>query len=135
PIAATIAILKYRLYDIDVVINKTVVYGLLAAVFTIVYVAIVLGIGTLVGSRSSRPLTVLAAVVMAVVFQPVRDRARRFANRLVYGKRATPYEVLSEFADRMAGTYSVEDVLPRTARILGEATGAVRADVWLRVGA
>src|SRR5207253_11236183 len=80
-------------------------------------------------------LSVLATAVIAVAFQPFRDRSRRFANRLVYGKRATPYEVLSDFADRMAGTYSVEDVLPRTARILAEATGAVRADVWLRVGA
>lgn len=90
-VAATIAILKYRLYDIDVVINKTVVYGLLAAFLTAVYVAIVVGIGTAFGSRSSRLLTVLAAVVMAVGFQPVRERARRFANRIVYGKRATPY--------------------------------------------
>jgi signal transduction histidine kinase len=135
PVAATIALLKYRLYDIDVVISKTVVYGVLAAFFTVVYVAIVVGIGSAVGSRSSRPLTILAAVVMAVTFQPVRDRARLFANRIVYGKRATPYEVLSEFAERMAGTYSTEDVLPRMAQILAGGTGASLARVWLRVGA
>jgi signal transduction histidine kinase len=134
-VAATIAILKYRLYDIDVVINKTVVYGLLAAFLTVVYVAIVVGIGTAFGSRSSRLLTVLAAVVMAVGFQPVRERARRLANRLVYGKRATPYEVLSDFSERAAGAYSTEDVLPRMARVLAEGTGATRAEVWLRVGA
>jgi signal transduction histidine kinase len=134
PSAATIAILKYRLYDIDVVINKTVVYGLLAASFTVVYVAIVVGIGSAVGSRSSRPLTILAAVIMAVAFQPVRERARRFANRVVYGRRATPYEVLSEFAERMAVAYSTEDVLPRMAQILGAGTGAAVARVWLRVG-
>jgi signal transduction histidine kinase len=134
PVAATIAILKYRLYDIDVVINKTVVYGVLAAFFTFIYVAIVVGIGTVVGSRSSRALTVLAAVVMAVAFHPVRERARRFANRLVYGKRATPYEVLSEFAGRMGAAYSTEDVLPRMARMLAEGTGANLARVWLRVG-
>jgi signal transduction histidine kinase len=134
PAAATIAILKYRLYDIDVVINKTVVYGVLAAVFTIVYVAIVVGIGTLVGSRSSRPLTVLAAVVMAVVFQPVRERARRFANRLVYGKRATPYEVLSAFSARVGDAYDAEDILPQMVRTLADGTGAARAEVWLRVG-
>jgi signal transduction histidine kinase len=134
PVASTIAILKYRLYDIDVVINKTVVYGLLAAFFTVVYVAIVVGIGTAFGSRSSRLLTVLAAVVMAVAFQPVREWARRLANRLVYGKRATPYEVLSDFSERAAGAYSTEDVLPRMARILAEGTGATRAEVWLRVG-
>jgi len=134
PVASTIAILKYRLYDIDVVINKTVVYGLLAAFFTAVYVAIVVGIGTAFGSRSSRLLTVLAAVVMAVAFQPVRERARRLANRIVYGKRATPYEVLSDFSERAAGAYSTEDVLPRMARVLAEGTGATRAEVWLRVG-
>ncbi len=134
PTAATIAILKYRLYDIDVVISKTVVYGVLAAFFTAVYVAIVVGIGTAVGSRSSTTLTILAAVVMAVAFQPVRERARKFANRLVYGRRATPYEVLSQFSERMGGAYDPEDILPRMSRILGEGTGARRAEVWLRVG-
>ena len=134
PIAATVAILKYRLYDIDVVINKTVVYAVLAAFFTIVYVAIVVGIGTAIGSRSSRPLTIVAAVVMAVAFQPVRERARGFANRVVYGKRATPYQVLSEFAERMTATYSTDDVLPRMAQILAAGTGATDARVWLRVG-
>jgi signal transduction histidine kinase len=72
--------------------------------------------------------------VIAVAFQPIRARAGRLANRIVYGQRATPYEVLSEFAERMAGTYSVEDVLPRTARMLAEGTGAIRSDVWLLVG-
>jgi signal transduction histidine kinase len=134
PVAATIAILKYRLYDIDIVINKTVVYGVLAAFFTAIYVAIVVGIGTAVGSRSNTPLTILAAVVMAVAFQPVRERARRFANRLVYGRRATPYEVLSEFSERMGGAYDAEDILPRMARILAEGTGATKSEVWLRVG-
>jgi len=134
PTAATIAILKYRLYDIDVVINKTVVYGVLAAFFTAIYVAIVVGIGTAVGSRSSTTLTILAAVVMAVAFQPVRERARKFANRLVYGKRATPYEVLAQFSERMGDAYDTEDILPRMSRILGEGTGARRVGVWLRVG-
>ena len=110
------------------------VYGVLAAFFTAIYVAIVVGIGTAVGSRSSTPLTIVAAVVMAVAFQPVRERARKLANRLVYGKRATPYEVLSQLSERMGGAYDAEDILPRMARILGEGTGALRAQVWLRVG-
>lgn len=135
PASAALAILRYGLYEIDVVINKTLVYFSLAAVITAIYVGIVVGIGALIGSRGNVGLSVLATAIVAVAFQPIRDRSRRFANRLVYGKRATPYEVLSDFADKMAGTYSVEDILPRTARILAEATGAVRADVWLRVGA
>jgi signal transduction histidine kinase len=88
-----------------------------------------------VGNRGSPFLSAIAAAVIAVAFQPVRERSRRFANRVVYGKRATPYEVLSDFAERMAGAYSTEEVLPRTARMLAEGTGAVRADVWLLGGA
>jgi signal transduction histidine kinase len=135
PIAIGIGILKYRLYDIDLVLNKTVVYGALAAFITLVYVAIVVGVGSLIGQggEPNVALSILATAVVAVAFQPVRERVQRFANRLVYGKRATPYEVLAEFSERMAGAYANEDLLPRMARILAEGTGAARADVWLRV--
>jgi signal transduction histidine kinase len=136
PGSIAIAVLKYRLYDIDVVINKTLVYFSLAGFITAVYVGIVVGIGALIGAGSSKPnlgLSILATAVVAVAFQPVRERIQRFANRLVYGRRATPYEVLSEFGHRMAGTYAAEDVLPRMARILAEGTGAKEARVWLGV--
>ena len=129
-----IAVLKYRLYEIDVVINRAVVYGTLAVFITVIYAAIVVGVGTLVGGQSSKFLAALAAAVIAIAFQPVRERSRRLANRLVYGKRATPYEVLSDFAERVAGTYAVDDVLPRTAHILAEGMGARSADVWVKVG-
>jgi signal transduction histidine kinase len=133
-VAIAIAVLKYRLYEIDVVISKAVVYGTLAVFITLVYVVLVVGVGTLVGNTRNPLLAAIAAAGIAVAFQPIRQRAGRLANRIVYGKRATPYEVLSDFAERMAGTYSVEDVLPRTARLLAEGTGAIRSDVWLLVG-
>jgi signal transduction histidine kinase len=140
PISIGVAVLKYRLYDIDVVISKTIVYGSLAAFITLVYVVIVAGIGSLgpgflqAGSRPSLGLSIVATAVVAVAFQPVRERAQRLANRLVFGQRATPYEALSEFAGRMGGTYAADDVLPRMAQILAEGTGASRAMVWLRDG-
>jgi signal transduction histidine kinase len=134
PIAAAVAILKYRLYDIDVIINKTVVVGTLVAFTTAVYLAVVVGIGTLIGRTNNVILSILATAMVAVAFQPLRARARRFADRLVYGKRATPYEVLSEFSDRVGGSFATDDVLPRAAQLLGQGTGATRADVWLRVG-
>jgi signal transduction histidine kinase len=132
--AIAIAILKYRLYEIDVVIGRAVVYGLLAVFITVVYAGVVVGVGTLVGDRGSPLLSAAAAAVIAIAFQPMRERSRRLAGRVVYGKRATPYEVLSDFAERVAGAYSVQDVLPRTARILAEGVGAARADVWVVVG-
>jgi signal transduction histidine kinase len=79
-------------------------------------------------------LSIVATAIIAVAFQPIRARARHFANRLVYGKRAQPYELLSEFSERLAGSYSADDVLPRMARLAAEGTGATRARVWLRVG-
>jgi signal transduction histidine kinase len=134
PLAIGVAVMKYRLYDIDVVINKTLVYALLAAFITVAYVAIVVGVGQAIGSKRNLGLSILATAVVAVGFQPVRNRVQHFANRLVYGKRATPYEVLSEFSERMSGAYAAEDLLPRMARILAEGTGAARADVWLNIG-
>jgi signal transduction histidine kinase len=136
PIAIAIAVLKYRLYDIDVVINRTLVYGALALFITAVYVAIVVGVGSLIGSggRPNLALSIVATAIVAVAFQPVRERLQKVANRLVYGKRATPYEVLSQFSERVAESYAAHDVLPRMARVLAEGTGASRAEVWLRVG-
>ena len=133
PLACGIAILKYRLYDLDLVVKKTVVFALLAAFIALVYTAIVAGVGALVGSGSSTLLSFVAAAALAIAFQPVRDRARRFADRLVYGKRATPYEVLAEFSDRMAETYATDDVLPRMAQVLARGSGASDARVWLHV--
>jgi signal transduction histidine kinase len=136
PVFIGIAMLKYRLYDIDVVINRTLVYGALAAFITAVYVGIVVGIGTLVGSggKPNLALSILATAIVAVAFQPVREQLQKVANRLVYGKRATPYEVLSQFSERVAESYAADDVLPRMARVLADGTGAARADVWLRTG-
>ena len=134
PAAIAMALFKYRLYDLDLVVSKALVYGILAALFTLVYVALVIGIGTVVGDRGSSFLTILTAVAIAVAFQPVRERVRHLANRIVYGKRATPYEVLSEFSDKVATSFAAEDVLPRMAQILASGTGASSARVWLRFG-
>ncbi len=132
PVAIGIGVLKYRLYDIDIVINKAVVYGALAVFITLVYVAIVVGVGAAIGSRGNAVLSALAAAVVALAFQPARRRAQHLANRVVYGKRATPYEVLSQLSSRFAGTYSLEDALPRLARVTAEAVGAERIWIWLR---
>ena len=136
PAAAAVAILKYHLYDIELVINRAVVYGLLAAAIGVVYVAVAVGIGVLLGSggEPNPALSLLAAALVAVGFQPARSRLQRLANRLVYGDRATPYEVLSDFSARIASTNPSEDILPSMVRLVAAATGAAEARVWLREG-
>ncbi len=129
------AILKHGLYQIDVIINRAVMYGLLSAALTAIYVGIVAGIGTLAGYAGGPLLTAAAALAIAVLFQPLRRRAQLVANRVVYGERATPYQVLADFAQDMAGQLDADAALDRMASVLAGATGAVRVEVWIRVGA
>ncbi|HVA09179.1 MAG TPA: histidine kinase, partial [Acidimicrobiales bacterium] len=136
PATIGLAVMRYGLYDIDVFISRSIVFGSLAVFITAVYVGIAVGIGTLVGSggKPNLGLSILATAIVAVGFQPLRERLQRIANRLVYGKRATPYEVLSQFSERVAESYASDDVLPRMARVLAEGTNADLAEVWLRSG-
>jgi len=134
PVAIGIGVLRYRLYDIDLIINKALVYGGIAAVITGVYVLVVINIGALVGGSQRLWLSLLTTAVIALAFQPLRDRAQRLANRLVYGRRATPYEALSQFSEHLSETFSHEDILDRMSRILAQGTGADRAEVWVRAG-
>ena len=87
PVAAGIAVLGYRLYDIDILISKTIVFGALAGFATAVYVAMVAGIGAAVGrsAGSNAALAIAATAVAAVAFQPVRERMHRRVRRVVFG--------------------------------------------------
>jgi signal transduction histidine kinase len=134
PISVAFGVLKYRLYDIDVVINKAVVYAVLAVFITGVYLTVVVAAGSLTGYASNPVLSGIAAAVVALAFQPARRGAQRLANRLVYGERATPYEVLAQLGDRLAGEYAADDVLDRIATALAGGIGADRVVVWLNSG-
>jgi signal transduction histidine kinase len=134
PISVAFGVLKYRLYDIDVVINKAVVYGAIGAFITAVYLVSVIAVGSLTGYAYNPVLSAIAAAVVALAFQPVRHRAQRLANRVVYGERATPYEVLTNLGARLAGEYASEDVLDRIASAVAGGTGADRVVVWLNAG-
>jgi signal transduction histidine kinase len=132
PIAIGVAVTRHGLYGIDAIISRALVFGALGVFITSVYVAIVVGIGALIGEQEpSVALSVLATAVVAVAFQPVRERVQRLANRLVYGERATPYEVLSDFATRMAGTYTTGELLPRMAQLVGQCLRGAQVEVWL----
>jgi signal transduction histidine kinase len=135
PAAYLIAIFRHGLWDLDLVVRKTVQYAVLVVAFMALGIVIVGAVPTLVfgvGASSDLLPTLLLAGVVAAVFLWLRPRAARLADRLVYGRRATPYEVLSEFSERVGATYSTDDVLPRMAQLVAEATGALRVDVWLR---
>jgi len=136
PAAYLVAIFRYGLWELDVVIRKAVVAALVVATLTAVGVLLLIAIPILVvGIRpDASAIPVLVGVVLGMLVGPIRRRARRMADRLVYGKRATPYEVLTAFGQRVGETYATEDVLPRMAQLLASGVGASSARVLLRVG-
>ena len=131
--AIAIAILRHRLFDIDLVISRTVAYGALAGLIAAFYIAVVAGAGSLLaaGSESRLLLAVVATALVAVAFQPLRARLERLANRLVFGARAGPYEVLADFTTHLSGGQSSFQLLPVMARMLAQGTGSDAATVWL----
>ena len=138
PVAIGVAVLKYRLYDLGVVVKKTLVFAVVATILTALYGALLVLLPVLVvgvGSGSGfSTWQFLVTILVALSFAPVRRRARKVADRIVYGERATPYEVLSDFSERLGETYSTDDVLPRMAQLLGASTGAAQVMVLLKSG-
>ena len=132
PIAIGFAIMKYRLFDIDVIVNRSITYGLLALFIGVIYVGVVVGLGSVL-SDSTTGLSIAAIVIVAIAFQPVRRRVQRWANRVVYGERATPYEVLAQFSRRSA-ELSHEELMERIPKLIVDGTGAETAAVWIRSG-
>lgn len=135
PIVLLIDLARFKLWGINRVLNRTVAYTLIAAIITACYLAIVAIVGAVFGTgqRLNLAVSIAITVVVAALFQPLRDRARKMANRIIYGHRATPYELLSQFSNRMGGRYDFQTVIPDLARMLADGTGAARAEVWLRI--
>jgi signal transduction histidine kinase len=118
------------------VFSKTIVFGVLTVIFVTAYVAVVAGLGMAMGNRSkpNLALSIAATAGVAVLFQPVRTRVERLTNRLVYGGRASPYQILAEFSQRVNRPFATDVLPPQMARTLAEGTGAARAEVWLVIG-
>lgn len=133
PLAAGVAIAKYRLYDIDPVINKTLVLGAMAALVSIGYVAVVVGVGRLVGvAPGTNPvLPVVATATVAVVFEPVRRRVQRLADRLVYGDRPSPYEALARLSTQLTRGGRDAELLSGLASAVADGVGATEVTLWV----
>jgi signal transduction histidine kinase len=136
PVSYTVAILKYRLYGIDVVISRALTYGVLAAFITGVYALLVVGLGSLI-SGSDEPnlaLSIGAVAIVAVAFEPLRRRIQHWANRLVYGRRSTPYEVLSGVTAGLSRATDPDAALGSLTSMVVDGVGAVEAVAWIALG-
>ena len=132
PICTYIAILRYDLYDIDLLINRTLVYGTLSACVVGIYVLAVGGFGVLFQARGNLGVSLLATGLVAVLFQPLRSALQRGVNRLMYGERDDPYAVLSRLGRRLEATIVPERVLPTVVETIAEALKLPYAAILLK---
>jgi len=132
PLTIGIAVLRYRLWDIDVLINRALVYGALTASVVGLYVLLVGGLGALLQARGNLPISLVATGLVAVLFAPMRDRLQRGVNRLMYGERDDPYGVLSRLGERLEATLEPESVLPAVAETVAQALKLPYAAITLK---
>ncbi len=121
PVALGIAILRHRLYDIDVIINRTLVYGALTACIVGVYVYVVGYLGVIFQAGGSLLVSLVATGIVAVLFAPLRQWLQRAVNRLMYGERDEPYRVISRLGERLEAALAPDAVLPSIVATVREA--------------
>ena len=129
PIAIAIALLRPTLLDVDRVIRKSLVYGLLWSLIALTYVAAAAGLGVLAGRRFPLGLAIALTVGATLLFQPARQRLERAADRWVFGQRADPTRLITDLGDTLEETLELESLLPRMADTLQEGLGLR----WARV--
>src|SRR5215204_7283522 len=134
PIFTYIAIVRHHLYDINVVINRTLVYGALTACVVGIYVLAVVALGTLFQAQSNLAVSLLATGLVAVLFQPLRGRLQRGVNRLMYGERDDPYAVVSRLGRRLEATLARDRMLPTLVETIAEALKLPYAAILLKDG-
>ncbi len=129
PVSIVIGVLRYRLYDIDVIVRRSVVYGVLVVVIALGYVALAVAPGLALGDQIPVQLAVVVTVLAAIAFQPLRRRLERLADRWVFGERVNRYRLLTEFGAGLEHTVAVDELLPRLADTIRRGLGAP----WVRV--
>src|SRR5215203_5346584 len=134
PVFTYIAILRYHLYDIDILINRTLVYGALTACVIGVYVLAVGGLSVLFEAQGKPGVSLLATVVAALLIQPLRSRLQLGINRLLYGERDDPSAVTSRLGRRLEATLAPEAVLPTVVETIAEALRLPYAAILLKEG-
>ena len=136
PVLFAVATLRYRLYDIEVIINRTVLIAVGTAFAALGYTTLVVVVGQFVDSRTGGFwVSLLTTAVVALAFQPLRRSVVRLADRFAYGPRARPYEALSDFSHRLSQTPSPEALLATVAEAAGRAVAASRATATLYAAA
>jgi signal transduction histidine kinase len=123
PVSIGLAVTRYRLWQVDFFVNRALVFGALSAILVAAYLAVVLGLQAALAGTGQTVISLAAAGLVAVAYQPLRQRIQRLANRLMYGERDEPLSVLLRLGRTLDETVSTETLLPR---IVDTVAGALR---------
>jgi signal transduction histidine kinase len=134
PLSIGIAILRSRLWNIDILIHRTLVYGMLSACVVGLYVLVVGGLGTILQQQGNVLLSLLATGLIAVLFHPLRQRLQQAVNYLVYGERNDPYQVLSRLSQRLETTLAPDATLSTIVETVAQAFKLPYAAITLKQG-
>ena len=136
PGAAGIAILKYRLYDIDVVVNRALVYGALTAILASAYVGLVFGLQVILAPFTAESDLVIAASTLAVagLFRPVRSRLQDFIDRRFYRRKFDAQRTLEEFSVQLRDEVNIDALSGRLERVVADTMQPAHVSLWLRQG-
>jgi signal transduction histidine kinase len=129
PICIVVGVMRYRLYEIDLIVRRSVVYGTLTVVIAAVYIAVAAAPGLALGNQIPVQVAVVLTILTAVAFQPLRRRLERLADRWVFGARVNRYQLLTDYGASLEQTISLADLLPRLAETVRQGLGAP----WVRV--
>lgn len=131
PLSIAFAILRYRLWNIELIVNRVIVYGGLSVLTMLGYLGTIFVLHVLFTRLSNPVISFLAAGVVAILFEPLRQRLQRAVNRWMYGERDDPYAVLSRLVGTLDRTPSTNEVLPAIAETIAHSLKIPYVAIWL----
>ncbi|MED4224000.1 sensor histidine kinase [Neobacillus cucumis] len=133
PLTLVLAILRRRLWDIDPLVNRTILYGALSLAIILLYAGIVLYLGSIFKTKDNFMISLFSTGVVAVLFSPLKERLQRLLNRLMKGRHDDPYSVLRELGDHLVQPLSPEEALQEVARTIKSALRLPFVEIFIRV--
>jgi signal transduction histidine kinase len=120
PLCIALAVLQHRIWDIDIVVNRTIVYGTLTTCIIALYTVVFSWLGAALRAYSPFVVSLIATGLILIAFQPLRDWLQRRVNRLLYGHRDEPYQVLTRLGRRLKETTVSGAVLPAVVETIAQ---------------